>query len=894
MTPNKLKKLQKYMEDPNLSLYDELNELNETLSGTFAGVNLETLEKIEGKPGKDGNHGKDGVNGTHGRDGRDGKDGKPGKDGKSPIPGVDFALPKNGRDGTELTSQQIRDRLRALKDKERLGTADIEGMFSLDDVVKYIKEKKPLDVMDLKNGQQLLYPNKKQIDQRYHGSGIWQLTAGSNITITDTDASNPNNGAKTISASSSGGTLTSINGDATPAQTLAVGTSGTDFAIADNGTGTHTFNLPTASATNRGALSSLDWSDFDSKQDGSASLTALAALAGTGFVAQTGASSFADRTLTGTTNQVSITNPSGIAGNPVFSLPQDIATSSLPTFSRVNLSSATAIQGTNATVTVIRALNAATVATIGAAAALVGGNGNTSGNGGTSGVTGGTGGSTGNGGTVSITGGAGGSTSGQGGEANVVGGAAQGGNSVGGQVIITGGNGDGTGTDGRVVIKGANPAVASSTVGTGIEIDTHLTTSVPRTVTFQDVAGTVYVTGGADVAVADGGTGQSSYTDGQLLIGNTATGGLSKATLTQGAGVTITNGNGTVTIAATGGSTSPAGSTTEVQYNNAGAFGASSSFIFDNAAKLLKVSAVADAVYHRLQGASDGDNYAAFELWNAAADRKWQFALGATNADFNFNHNDGSGWSEPFALTHENKLKLGVTGTSSTKYMLENDGDNILTLQRQGGNPIGSDDAYTLLQVKAPASSTDKEATLALTADFGGGNVEFLDLYNNKYASDMNYGLRVQKRGTGSYRPFVFDYYDGVTKTEVLRLTDTIITNTTPITGPRQERVVSMADATSFTMTSATADINTQANTQSAGVLTANAPSGSPTHGQQIQLEITSTNVQTFSWNAIFRGSTDISLPSATSGAGKTDIMLFQYSSTATAWRIMSKSLGYS
>jgi hypothetical protein len=54
------------------------------------------------------------------------------------------------------------------------------------------------------------------------------------------------------------------------------------------------------------------------------------------------------------------------------------------------------------------------------------------------------------------------------------------------------------------------------------------------------------------LSVGAGGTGQTSYTDGQLLIGNTATTSLSKATLTAGSGVTITNGNGTITIAATG------------------------------------------------------------------------------------------------------------------------------------------------------------------------------------------------------------------------------------------------------------------------------------------------------------------------------------------------------
>lgn len=51
------------------------------------------------------------------------------------------------------------------------------------------------------------------------------------------------------------------------------------------------------------------------------------------------------------------------------------------------------------------------------------------------------------------------------------------------------------------------------------------------------------------LAVGRGGTGQTSYTNGQLLIGNTTGNTLSKATLTQGAGITITNGNGSITVA---------------------------------------------------------------------------------------------------------------------------------------------------------------------------------------------------------------------------------------------------------------------------------------------------------------------------------------------------------
>jgi len=50
-----------------------------------------------------------------------------------------------------------------------------------------------------------------------------------------------------------------------------------------------------------------------------------------------------------------------------------------------------------------------------------------------------------------------------------------------------------------------------------------------------------------------GGTGQSTYTDGQLLIGNTSGNTLSKSTLTAGTGITITNGNGSISIANSGG-----------------------------------------------------------------------------------------------------------------------------------------------------------------------------------------------------------------------------------------------------------------------------------------------------------------------------------------------------
>lgn len=51
------------------------------------------------------------------------------------------------------------------------------------------------------------------------------------------------------------------------------------------------------------------------------------------------------------------------------------------------------------------------------------------------------------------------------------------------------------------------------------------------------------------LGVGAGGTGQTTYTNGQLLIGNTTGNTLTKATLTGGTGITVTNGTGTISLA---------------------------------------------------------------------------------------------------------------------------------------------------------------------------------------------------------------------------------------------------------------------------------------------------------------------------------------------------------
>lgn len=101
------------------------------------------------------------------------------------------------------------------------------------------------------------------------------------------------------------------------------------------------------------------------------------------------------------------------------------------------------------------------------------------------------------------------------------------------------------GTDVEWIAAGGTGTVTSVAVSGG---STGLTTSGgPIT-----GAGTITLAG--TLGVGYGGTGQTSYTDGQLLIGNSTGNTLTKSTLTAGSGISITNGSGSITIAATGGS----------------------------------------------------------------------------------------------------------------------------------------------------------------------------------------------------------------------------------------------------------------------------------------------------------------------------------------------------
>lgn len=121
----------------------------------------------------------------------------------------------------------------------------------------------------------------------------------------------------------------------------------------------------------------------------------------------------------------------------------------------------------------------------------------------------------------------------------------------------------GAGTVTSITVTGANgigvsgsPITTSGTIALSLGVLTGITSINGLVITANTGVITTGTWNGTTIAVDHGGTGQTTYTDGQLLIGNTSSSGLDKATLTAGTGITITNGNGSITIAtAAGGGT---------------------------------------------------------------------------------------------------------------------------------------------------------------------------------------------------------------------------------------------------------------------------------------------------------------------------------------------------
>ena len=187
-----------------------------------------------------------------------------------------------------------------------------------------------------------------------NGTGFTRttLTAGSGISVT-----NSAGGISIANTSpSSGGTVTSV-------AALTLGTTGTDLSsTVANSTTTPviTLNVPTASATNRGALSSADWTTFNNKGSGT-----VTSVTGTSPVVSSGGTTPAISLATAygdtlnpyaskTANFV-LAAPNGLAGVPTF---RAVVAADIPTLNQNTTGTAANITATsNSTLTTLSVLS---------------------------------------------------------------------------------------------------------------------------------------------------------------------------------------------------------------------------------------------------------------------------------------------------------------------------------------------------------------------------------------------------------------------------------------------------------------------------------------------------------------------------------------------------------
>ena len=357
----------------------------------------------------------------------------------------------------------------------------------------------------------------------------------------------------------SAGTVTSVGA-------LTLGTSGTDLSsTVANGTTTPviTLNVPTASASNRGVLSSADWTTFNNKGNGT-----VTSVTGTSPVNSSGGATPAISLASGygdtlnpyaskTANYV-LASPDGSSGVPTF---RAIVASDIPTLNQNTTGTAANITATsNSTLTTLSALSLPYSQLSGTVPTW---NQNTTGT--ASNVTG----------TVAIANGGSGTTTAQG-AINAFAGAVTSGsylrgngtnvvmsaiqvadvptlnqNTTGTASNVTGivavANG-GTGTATPALVAGTNITITGSFPNQTINSTASgRVTSVAATVpSFLSVSGSPITTSGTlAFSLA------STPTNGQLLIGNGTD--FSYSTLTAGSNITITNSSGGITIASTGG-----------------------------------------------------------------------------------------------------------------------------------------------------------------------------------------------------------------------------------------------------------------------------------------------------------------------------------------------------
>jgi hypothetical protein len=91
---------------------------------------------------------------------------------------------------------------------------------------------------------------------------------------------------------------------------------------------TGNFSIPQANSVTSGFLSSSNWNTFNNKQNGDATLDALAGFNSNGIITQISQDSFVSRSIVGNAGKISVTNGDGINGNPTINIGNEVVQNS--------------------------------------------------------------------------------------------------------------------------------------------------------------------------------------------------------------------------------------------------------------------------------------------------------------------------------------------------------------------------------------------------------------------------------------------------------------------------------------------------------------------------------------------------------------------------------------
>lgn len=119
------------------------------------------------------------------------------------------------------------------------------------------------------------------------------------------------------------------------------------------------------------------------------------------------------------------------------------------------------------------------------------------------------------------------------------------------------------------------------------------------------------------------------------------------------------------------------------------------------------------------------------------------------------------------------------------------------------------------------------------------------------------------------------------------------VTLTNKRINPRITTLSTSASTPTLTALGDTSDEVDMTVTSSTTTVTFGAPSGTPVNGQKLIFRVQCTNAQTYAYDSIFVGSTDVALPTAATGSSKYDLFGWIYNTTSSKWQLAAKTFGF-